>query len=163
MDITFRAAHGTFNFRVCAMIIHEGRILAMSDENSPYFYLPGGRVKMNETVDAAVLREVREELQIEARNVRPLWFNQGFFVEDLSRERYHEVCVYFLMDVSDTALLSRGDRFTLQEGGRTHEFEWLKFERLKDEYFYPVFLKESIFHLPDELTVLENYDLGVGG
>ena len=71
--------------------------------------------------------------------------------------------MYFLMDVSDTALLSRGDRFTRQEGGRTHEFEWLKFERLKDEYFYPVFLKESIFHLPDELTVLENYDLGVGG
>lgn len=158
MDITFKAAQGTFNFRVCAMIIHEGRILAMRDGNSPYFYLPGGRVKMNETVDAAVLREVREELQIEARIERPLWFNQGFFVEDVSRERYHEVCVYFLMDISDTALLSRGDRFTLQEGGGTHEFEWLKFERLKDEYFYPVFLKESIFHLPDELTVLTNYD-----
>lgn len=158
MDITLRDAQGTFNFRVCAMIIHERRILAMHDGRSPYFYLPGGRVKMNETVEAAVLREVREELQIEARVVRPLWFNQGFFVEDVSRERYHEVCVYFLMDVSDTALLSRGDRFTLQEGDHANEFEWLAFERLKDEYFYPVFLKESIFHLPDELTVLANYD-----
>ncbi len=27
-------------------------------------------------------------------------------------------------------------------------FEWLDFERLKDEYFYPLFLKKEIFNLP---------------
>lgn len=99
MDITFKSAQGTFNFRVCAMIIDGGRILAMRDGRSPYYYLPGGRVGLNETAESAVLREVREELRINARIVRPLWFNQGFFVEDVSGERYHEICVYFLMDV----------------------------------------------------------------
>ena len=33
-----------FNYRVCAMIISDGEILAMHDGRSPYFYLPGGRV-----------------------------------------------------------------------------------------------------------------------
>ncbi|MBQ6570655.1 MAG: GNAT family N-acetyltransferase, partial [Clostridia bacterium] len=45
-DISFVDGGEKFNYRVCGMIINEGKILAMSDERSPYFYLPGGRVKM---------------------------------------------------------------------------------------------------------------------
>ncbi len=39
------------------------------------------------------------------------------------------------------------------EGRQTHTFEWLAFERLKDEYFYPLFLKKDIFNLPYEFTI----------
>ena len=38
MDITFKTSEGKFNYRVCAMIIAENKILAMHDERSPYFY-----------------------------------------------------------------------------------------------------------------------------
>lgn len=55
-------------------------------------------------------------------------------------------------------MLSRGEKFTLTEGVMTHEFQWLKFERLKYEYFYPTFLKDAIFDLPRELTMLANFD-----
>ena len=37
------------------------KILAMHDERSPYFYLPGGRVQMGETAEHAVVRGVEEE------------------------------------------------------------------------------------------------------
>ena len=33
------------------------------------------------------------------------------------------------------------------------KFEWLAFERLKNEYFYPTFLKKDIFNLPAEFTM----------
>ncbi len=153
MDITFVSGNGKFNYRVCALIISKGRILAMHDERSPYYYLPGGRVKLGETAEHAVIREVEEELGVTARIVRPLWLNQGFFREDVDKLDYHELCIYFLMDVSGTDLLSRGSRFTLFEREHTHEFEWLPFERLKDEYFYPVFLKTAIFSLPEQLVL----------
>jgi hypothetical protein len=42
---------------------------------------------------------------------------------------------------------------TLVGRNHTHEFEWLGFERLKDEYFYPLFLKEEIFRLPETLEL----------
>lgn len=158
MDITFKTEQGRFNYRVCGMIIHDNRILAMHDQRSPYYYLPGGRVQLGETVEEAVLREIREELEINAKIVRPLWFNQGFFTEDVSGEKFHEICVYFLMDISHTDLLSKGEKFVLHEGKQRHTFEWLEFSRLKDEYFYPVFLKEKIFALPKVLTIIENYD-----
>ncbi len=153
MDITFETEAGRFNYRVCAVMLDGERILAMHDERSPYFYLPGGRVKMGERAEDAVLREVREELGIEARIERPLWLSQSFFNEDVAHVDYHELCLYFLVDASATDLLTRGDRFPGRERHHSHAFEWLPFERLKDEYFYPLFLKTEIYRLPDGLTL----------
>ena len=153
MDITFETDEGRFNYRVCAVLLDEERILAMHDERSPYFYLPGGRVRMGERAEDAVLREVREELGIEARILRPLWLSQSFFTEDVARADYHELCLYFLLDVSGTDLLARGDRFRGPERRHVHDFAWLPFQRLKDEYFYPLFLKTDIYHLPEGLTL----------
>jgi len=152
-DISFRSDNEKFNYRVCAMIISEGKILAMHDDRSPYFYLPGGRVAIGETAEDAVIREVREELGVSAKIDRPLWLNQAFFTEDVDNLRYHELCIYFLMNISETDLLSRGDKFTTQEGNRTHTFQWLEFDSLKDEYFYPNFLKKDIYNLPDVFTI----------
>lgn len=153
MDISFAVGEAKFNYRVGAVMLNDGRLLAMRDERSPYYYLPGGRVKLGETAEQAIIREVQEELRVTAEIVRPLWLNQAFFKEDVDGLRYHELCVYFLLDVSNTGLLSSGDRFCLTEGQRRSSFEWLSFERLKDEYFYPVFLKEAIFALPETFTL----------
>lgn len=62
------------------------------------------------------------------------------------------------MDITNTDLLSKGDIFTVEEGCRTHTFEWLAFERLKDEYFYPLFLKKDIFNLPNEFTMRAEFE-----
>ena len=153
MDISFLYENQKFNYRVCAIIVSEGKILAMRDERSPYFYLPGGRVKMGETAESAVIREVQEELGVTLKISRTLWLNQAFFTEDVDQLRYHELCIYFLMDISDTNLPERGRVFTLTEGKHIHTFEWLEFDRLKDEYFYPLFLKKEIYNLPNEFTL----------
>ena len=153
MDISFNQENQRFNYRACAMIISENRILAMHDERSPYFYLPGGRVKMGETAEQAVVREIWEELGVKLKIARPLWLNQAFFTEEVDGIRYHELCIYFLMDSSNTDLSERGNSFIRMEGKHTHVFEWLEFDRLKDEYFYPIFLKKEIFNLPDEFTI----------
>lgn len=158
MDISFNQENQKFNYRVCAMIISENRLLAMHDERSPYFYLPGGRVKMGETAEQAVVREIWEELGVTLKIARPLWLNQAFFTEDVDGIRYHELCIYFLMDISNIDLLERGDSFTLTEGKHTHTFEWLAFDRLKDEYFYPIFLKKQIFDLPRAFTIRTEWE-----
>ena len=57
------------------------------------------------------------------------------------------------MDVKNTKLPTLGDNFTLRENVHTHEFEWLEFSSLKNEYFYPLFLKEEIYNLPAEFRI----------
>ncbi len=153
MDLTFKVDTGTFNYRVAAILIHEGKLLAMKDERSPYYYLPGGRVKLGENAEAAVLREVREELGIVGKISRPLWLNQGFFTEDTCGERFHEICLYFLIDHSDTDLVTRGASFRGTDLRHDQQFTWLPFEQLENAYFYPLFLKKEIFHLPQQLIL----------
>ena len=153
MDISFKVENQKFNYRVCAIIISNGKILAMHDKRSPYYYLPGGRVMLGERAEDAIIREIQEELNITPRIIRPLWLNQAFFNEDVDKLNYHEICIYFLMDIGDTDLLERGSIFTSNEKNKTHLFEWLEFDRLKDEYFYPTFLKKEIFSIPDEFTI----------
>ena len=109
-------------------------------------YLPGN---ISERV-----RELREELAVEARIERPLWMCQSFFNEDVDGLDYHELCVYFLIDAAGAGLFERGERFTLCEGKHVHDFEWLEFGRLESEYFYPLFMKKAVFDLPERFTLI---------
>ena len=158
MDITFHTGEGRFNYRVCAIFLHQNKVLAMRDERSPYYYLPGGRVALGETAQEALQRELQEELGISARIQRPLWLNQAFFTEDVDGEFTHELCLYFLMDAAGTGLLERGESFTRHEGQRRHEFIWLPLEELQGTYFYPLFLKEGLSHLPGQFTLREEVE-----
>ena len=120
MDISFKSGNEKFYYRACAIIVHDGKILAMHDERSPFYYLPGGRVQLGETAEQAVIREIQEELNVTAKIIRTLWLNQAFFQEDVDGLDYHEICVYFLIDISQTDLLAKGGRFVLQEGQHQH-------------------------------------------
>ena len=157
-DVSYVVGSSKFNYRVCGIMIREGKILAMHDERSPYYYLPGGRVKMGETAECAIVREIEEELGITPRIIRPLWLNQSFFTEDVDELNYHELCIYFLLDISGTDLPERGEKFTLRERQHTHVFEWLSFERLRTEYFYPIFLKTEINGLPENFTLRTEFE-----
>lgn len=72
------------------------------------FYLPGGRVELGETAEHAVVREVQEELCVTTKVIRPLWLNQAFFTEDVDKLNYHELCLYFLMDISEIRYSFKG-------------------------------------------------------
>lgn len=154
MDITFKTTEGRFNYRVCAIIAHNDELLVMKDERSPYYYLPGGRVSLHETAEKAIIREIKEELEIDATIIRPLWLNQSFFVQDVNHEKYHELCLYFLVDIAKTELLSKGKTFTVHEdGAQANRFFWMPFAELEQNYLYPNFIKERIFNLPANLEL----------
>ena len=146
MDISIKATAGKFNYRVAAMIVHEAHILVMQDEGIPHDYLPGGRVHLHEPAETALSRELREELDIDIPPHQLTFIAESFFTIDSTR--YHEMCLYFLME-APPELLIRGDRFTRVEGSEVHHFRWVKFEELRHLSFYPIFLKERIFTLPD--------------
>ena len=146
MDITLQSAEGAFNYRTAAIMIHEGKLLVMQDEGIPHDYLPGGRVHLGEPAETALARELREELDISLPPHRLVFMAESFFT--LNATHYHEMCLYHLMD-APPELLTRGDRFSRVEGNEIHHFRWVKYEELQHLSFYPIFLKERIFTLPD--------------
>ena len=158
MDLTFHTPEGVFNYRVCAVILHGNRLLAMKNQRKSHFFLPGGRVMLHESAQDAIVRELKEELGIHVTNLRPLWLNQGFFTENVTKQRFHELCIYYLVDISHTDLIHKPESFTLQEGARTNHFFWLPLETPQEQYLYPLFIKEKIHNLPRSLTMLTEYE-----
>ena len=154
MDLTFRLEGGTFNFRVAAVMINNGKLLVMQDPESPYWYLPGGRVQMHEVAEMALLRELGEELAIQPRIERPLWMVQNFYQEDVNLQQYHELGLYVLVDVSDTELMARGEEFSTREADQVNTFRWVDFDQLEGMYLYPLFIKKEIFRLPESLQLI---------
>lgn len=146
MDISFKSPEGAFNYRAAAIIVHGRQVLVLQDEGIPHDYLPGGRVHLREPAEAALARELLEELDIAIPPHRLVFMAESFFT--LHAVPYHEVCLYYLMDAPDE-LLARGERFTRIEGSEIHHFRWVDFAELANLSFFPLFLKDRIFSLPD--------------
>ena len=158
MDLTFKTPSGIFNYRVCAIILHDDALLATKNDRTPYFYLPGGRVQLHEDAESAIRRELLEELDLCPTALRPLWLNQGFFNEDVTQEKFHELCLYYLVDISGTDLPSRGNPFLRTEGDQAYLYQWIPLAQLQEIYLYPLFIKEKIHDLPEHLTILAEYE-----
>ena len=51
--------------------VRDGRLLGVRSRGRNRFYLPGGKPEPGETDEEALVREVREELGVELRELRP--------------------------------------------------------------------------------------------
>lgn len=149
MDISFKTGEGRFNYRVAGIIIYDNKLLVMKDEHAPYFYLPGGRVAMNELSEDAIIREIKEELNVEVKVNRILWVNENFFHEEYCDENFHEICFYYLLDLIDNELLNKGEEFIFKEKGENiHTFYWKDINKISDLNIYPQFIKSKILQVP---------------
>ncbi|MBZ9625928.1 NUDIX hydrolase [Clostridium sp. FP2] len=155
MDISFKTDEGRFNYRVAGIIIHDNKLLIMKDEHSPYYYIPGGRVAMNELSEDAIIREIREELNTAVKVNRMLWVNENFFHEEILDENFHEICFYYLLDITDDKLTNKGNKFILKDTDKhNHSFYWEDIDKINDLNIYPLFIKNNILQLPKEIDHL---------
>lgn len=80
---------------VDALILYENKVVLIIRRNPPYkdqFALPGGFVEVGETVEAAALREAKEETGLEIELIKLL----GVYSEPSRDPRGHTVTVCFL-------------------------------------------------------------------
>lgn len=122
-----------------ALIIREGRMAAIriSDGGEEWFIMPGGGQEPGETLEAAVRREVAEELGLA---VEPK--ELAFVVEGVEGEHFHRVDLVFLCECLhpiENAVL-HGD--TNQTG-----VEWLDISTLNTSKLYPSKLRRQIMNL----------------
>ena len=96
-DLTFKTNIGSFNYRVGAIIIRDKKLLMVKNDSAPYYYSVGGRVKLNETSEEAVVRETFEETGMELEIDRLAFIHEHFFDEEITKEYYHEIAFFYLM------------------------------------------------------------------
>lgn len=146
MDLTFKTEYGRFNYRVGAIIIENNKLLMVKNEIAPYYYSVGGRVKLNEDSESAVLREVKEETGVDFEIDRLGFICENFFIEEISKIRFHEIGFYYFMNRSKESKLLFNDFADddFYEGSSKNRLVWLPLDSLKDTYLYPEFLKTEL-------------------
>lgn len=152
MDLTLKTELGYFNHRVAAVIINDNKLLAQKNTLDNSYYLVGGRVSFGESTAEALVREIKEELKIDVDNYKPLWINECFFTDN--SKYYHEIGVYYQVDISDTEFKHYEKSFEIIEGKRINNYEWLDIDKLSDIVLYPKFIKNEIKSKNKELKLI---------
>ncbi len=145
-DLRFDENNNRFQLRVGAVIVEDGCLLLAKNDIADYYYSVGGAVKMGETAEEAVKREVFEETGIHYQVDRLLFVQENFFVDKVINDNltFHEVCLHFLMKPQGKKEITVE---SVSSTGREY-MHWIPLEKLGEIKMFPVFYPEKLKNLP---------------
>ena len=155
--ITFEKAGYIFSYRVAGVAIYNNKVLVHKNINDDFWSLPGGRCEFLEISKDTLLREMKEEIGVEIRIVRPLYFVENFF--NFEGKNYHEISIFYLMEFpSDSKLILENDIFYGVEKELELIFKWVDINQLEELALYPLFLRKSLKHIKQHPEHKINWD-----
>ena len=124
MVITMKEEGTRFGVRVGAIIYNEDKtkILLENQDNGRYMF-PGGRIDVHENSENAIIRELKEELNLEA-NLKLKYVVEMFLSSP--KTKYHEIGFYYLTTMKENAIQNS---FKSLDGDGI--FEWVSILDLK--------------------------------
>ena len=142
-DICVPCGDGIINVRVGAIIIKDGKVLMVGNERNDYLYSVGGRIKMGETAEEAVIREVFEETGVHMEIDYLGFIHENYFKGDSPAnlgKLIYEICFYFYMKTPED-FDPVCESYT--EDNRREFLEWVSTDTSKK--IYPAFYRDEIF------------------
>lgn len=112
---------------------------------------------MFESTEDTIIREMKEELDIDITINRLLWVSEHFFNHE--KNRYHEICFYYLIECNDEKLLGSSDTFYITEGKNNFEFKWVQINDIQSTVLYPTFIKHRLNDLPVTIEKVIDSDI----
>ena len=135
-DFRTKVGNTVFGVRATALILQNRKLLVTKDNDK--YYTIGGAIQVGERTEEAVVREVKEELGVQAQVGQLAFVVENRFEED--DVYYHNIEFHYLVDLLEDAPL------TMQEDEKTQPCEWIDIDKLEGINLVPAFLKTA---LPD--------------
>lgn len=140
MDINFKFDKQRFNHRAAAIIVKDGHLLIHRNVRDAFWALPGGRIQMMESGEAAVIREINEELGWTAHVSRFLFVHENFFVyDDVS---FHEVGFYYEVELPGDIAVTTEEFYGVE--GEDLLYRFVPIEELGEVELYPAELQTML-------------------
>ena len=127
-----------FRYSIKAVIIRDGKLLVESCDygRGRFCKLPGGGHQWGETMEQALIRECREELNLTVRPER-LLFVRDYIAKNhdspFDDPCFHQAELMFLCTVEDFSPLCNGSI----PDGEKQQIRWIEIDRLADSDFFP--------------------------
>lgn len=101
MDLSLEVLENKiFNVRVAIYIKCIDKILVTKNKYKDYYSLPGGRIKYNEDSKSAIIREIKEELNLDIDNVDFVSVVENFFKYS-NNDEFHEYLFLYEVNIDD--------------------------------------------------------------
>lgn len=145
MDVKIKTNKTIFNYCARAIIKQDEKILLICVNDAPYYHLPGGHVEVGESSEAAVIREIQEEVGIEVALQKLVLMNEQFYNKNGIDN--HSLVLYYLAKSKNN--ISTQNSVRLEEGPTKiikNELRWVTYEELKDIDLRPLLVKNLILH-----------------
>lgn len=155
--LSFTDGNKKLNIRSVAVIINNNCVLIHREKSDNFWALPGGRVEFFENSDDTLIREMKEELGLNAKVIRHLWCCENFFEYD--NKKYHELSNYYLTEFVDNIDVQHNMKMVSVDTETELEFKWVSLDTIKDIILYPIFLKDRLLNLPDKLEFIKVNEL----
>lgn len=136
--------------RSAAVLIKDAKVLVQRDTDGNFEYaLPGGHIKIGETLEEGLTREMKEELGVKIKCDRLLWSEECFW--SWNGKQAHTIVFYYLVELCDNQIIPGDGEFVSQKDNCNVVLGWLPINELKNVTIYPDFLKKEIFDLDDSI------------
>jgi ADP-ribose pyrophosphatase YjhB (NUDIX family) len=134
-----------FNLRVAAVVECSQDVLICRVETEDWWFLPGGRVKTNESFIDALARELDEELGGPFQMQRPMVCVENFF--RLHGVSFHELCMVYAVEWL-------GERAVSRREGIAERLRWVPRAAIASVDLRPALLKRYIADPPSHLELV---------
>ena len=135
--------------RTAGVFVRGGKILLQREVRGNEYALPGGHIKIGETLEAGLIREFREETGAVVRCRRLLWSEECFW--KWNGRQAHNIAFYYLIALDAGSDIPDTGKFIPHKDNCNVAFGWLPVEALERITVYPSFLKTEVYHLDDPI------------
>ena len=137
------------DLRPVAVYVKDNKILVQRDKNGNEYALPGGHIKIGETLENGLIREMMEEIGVQIKCKRLLWSEECFW--EWKGKQAHNIAFYYLIDLCDNFTIPDNQEFIPQKDNVNVVIGWMPIDQLQNITIYPEFLKKEIYHLNEPI------------
>ena len=131
--------------RTVGVLIRDGKILVQREQNGNEYALPGGHVKIGETLADGLVREYKEETGADISCVKMLWSEECFW--EWNGRKAHNFAFYYLIELCNEFAIPDTGEFVSHKDNCSVVIGWMPIEQLQKVIIYPEFLKNEIYYL----------------
>ena len=151
-DWLFSIGEYICDVRTAAVLVKDNKLLVQRDRNGTEYALPGGHLKIGETLEEALIREIMEELGVRIKCERLLWSEECFW--EWNGKQAHNLAFYYLIELCDELEIPENGEFVSQKDNYDVVIGWMPIEDIQQVTIYPEFLKKEIYHLDEPIKHL---------
>jgi 8-oxo-dGTP pyrophosphatase MutT (NUDIX family) len=142
-DINVNINGVQLNCRAVAIIEYNGKILFQKRMQDNFWALPGGKIRIGETTEMSIRRELEEELGLKNFSIKNVCTISEYFFT-FGTDKYHQYIFGHKVMVEPNEWIYKRQQFNGIEENENLMFKWLDIDKLDKDKIKPDFLKEQL-------------------